>query len=63
MKNESGIDAVALSGGVFQNVVLVNMIKRVFAGSELKLFWNTKVPPNDAGIALGQVYSYLLKSR
>ena len=63
MKNESGIDAVALSGGVFQNVVLVNMIKRVFSSSELKLFWNEKVPPNDAGIALGQVYSYLLRSR
>ncbi len=63
MKNESSIDAVALSGGVFQNVVLVNMIKRVFSGSELKLFWNEKVPPNDAGIALGQVYSYLLRSR
>ncbi len=63
MKNESGIDAVALSGGVFQNVVLVNMIKRVFSGSSFKLFWNEKVPPNDAGIALGQVYSFLLKSR
>jgi len=63
MKNESGIDAVALSGGVFQNVVLVNMIKRVFSSSEFTLFWNEKVPPNDAGIALGQVYSYLLKSR
>ena len=63
MKKESGIDSVALSGGVFQNVVLVNMIKRVFSGSDFKLFWNEKVPPNDAGIALGQVYSFLLKSR
>jgi len=54
---------VALSGGVFQNVVLVNMIKRVFSESSFKLFWNEKVPPNDAGIALGQVYSFLLKSR
>lgn len=63
MKSEFGIDEVALSGGVFQNVVLVNMIKRVFSGSDFKLFWNEKVPPNDAGIALGQVYSYLLKSR
>ncbi|MBC8382356.1 MAG: carbamoyltransferase HypF [Candidatus Cloacimonetes bacterium] len=63
MKKESGIDSVALSGGVFQNVVLVNMIKRVFYGSDFKLFWNEKVPPNDAGIALGQVYSFLLKSR
>ena len=63
MKKESGIDSVALSGGVFQNVVLINMIKRVFSGSDLKLFWNEKVPPNDTGIALGQVYSYLLKSR
>jgi len=63
MKSEFGIDEVALSGGVFQNVVLVNMIKRVFSGSELTLFWNEKVPPNDAGIALGQVYSYLLRSR
>ncbi|MBN2018488.1 MAG: carbamoyltransferase HypF, partial [Candidatus Cloacimonetes bacterium] len=63
MKQETGIDAVALSGGVFQNVVLVNMIKRVFAGRDFRLFWNEKVPPNDAGIALGQVYAYLLKSR
>ncbi len=63
MKIESGIDTVALSGGVFQNVVLVSMIKRIFSGSELTLFWNEKVPPNDAGIALGQVYSYLLRSK
>ena len=63
MKSESGIDSVALSGGVFQNVVLINMIKRVFANSDFTLYWNENVPPNDAGIALGQVYSYLLKSR
>ena len=44
-----GFRTVVLSGGVFQNVLLVNMIR---SRIEVRTHW--RVPPNDGGIALGQ---------
>ena len=57
----SNIKDVALSGGVFQNSVLVKMVYKRFTHDEFRLYFNEKVPPNDAGVALGQLYSYLLE--
>jgi len=54
------MDNISFSGGVFQNGVLVNLIRKKFSESEFQLFFNERVPPNDAGIALGQMYGYLL---
>jgi hydrogenase maturation protein HypF len=45
---------VALSGGVFQNLLL---LERTVARLELRGFRvlvHSRVPPNDAGISLGQ---------
>jgi len=46
-----GAQRVVLSGGVFQNALLLEMI-----GASLgsRLWINHKVPPNDGGISLGQ---------
>jgi hydrogenase maturation protein HypF len=54
VRDATGLEAVALSGGVFQNLLL---LERTVARLELKGFRvlvHSRVPPNDAGISLGQ---------
>ena len=46
------LDTVVLSGGVFQNELLLEDIKELFASVEV--WTNHLVPPNDGGISLGQ---------
>jgi len=48
------LHAVALSGGVFQNELLLGMLKSLFAPTGLQIWTNHAVPPNDGGISLGQ---------
>jgi hydrogenase maturation protein HypF len=48
------LDTVALSGGVFQNEMLLEDIKGNLKDSGLQLWTNLSVPPNDGGISLGQ---------
>ncbi len=48
-----GLDTVVLSGGVFQNDLLLHDIKTMLDGA-LQLWTNHAVPPNDGGISLGQ---------
>ena len=63
IKHEFEINKISFSGGVFQNSLLVNLIIQKFSKSDFQIFFNEQVPPNDAGIALGQVYGYLLNNR
>ena len=49
-----GLDTVILSGGVFQNELLVEDLKTMLHHQPLKLWTNHAVPPNDGGISLGQ---------
>jgi hydrogenase maturation protein HypF len=54
VRDATGLEAVALSGGVFQNLLLLT---RTVARLELEGFRvlvHSRVPPNDAGISLGQ---------
>jgi hydrogenase maturation protein HypF len=48
------VDRVVLSGGVFQNQVLLADVKSILASSRLEIWTNRQVPPNDGGISLGQ---------
>jgi len=48
------IDLVVLSGGVFQNELLLEEIKRRMQTLGLEIWTNNAVPPNDGGISLGQ---------
>ena len=48
------LDTVVLSGGVFQNELLLEDLKSLQAGSGLQIWTNRAVPPNDGGISLGQ---------
>jgi hydrogenase maturation protein HypF len=49
-----GMDTVVLSGGVFQNELLLEDIRALFLPQGLEIWTNHAVPPNDGGISLGQ---------
>jgi len=46
---------VCLSGGTFQNPVLVTVVRQRLARLGLEVFIHRRVPPGDGGLALGQV--------
>jgi hydrogenase maturation protein HypF len=54
LHQETGLEEVALSGGVFQNVALLARVVPLLQGAGLNVYTHHCVPPNDAGIALGQ---------
>lgn len=47
-------DTVVLSGGVFQNQLLLEDLSTELKQSRLKIWTNREVPANDGGISLGQ---------
>ena len=51
----SGEQGVALSGGCFQNRVLTEMSVERLQALGLQPLWHRMVPPNDAGLAFGQL--------
>jgi hydrogenase maturation protein HypF len=51
----AGQDRVALSGGCFQNRRLTERTVRRLQAEGFRPYWHQRVPPNDGGIALGQV--------
>ena len=56
LRAETGIDRVALSGGVFQNVLLAPPGPGgARPARHLQVLTHRLVPPNDGGLALGQV--------
>lgn len=54
-----GIERVALSGGCFQNRYLTERTVRRLEADEFRPYWHQRVPPNDGGIALGQIAAAL----
>lgn len=50
---------VVFSGGVFQNRVLSNKLILELQKRKIEFYFHNKIPPNDGGIALGQVGAYL----
>ncbi len=53
---KTGIKKVMLSGGVFQNMLILNGIRQKLRKRGLEPFSHREVPTNDAGISLGQAY-------
>jgi hydrogenase maturation protein HypF len=51
----AGIEKVVLSGGCFQNRLLTELTVLKLRDAGFKPFWHQRVPPNDGGIALGQL--------
>lgn len=51
----TGIRIVALSGGVFQNALLLGLVLGGLRAKGFEVITHRHVPPNDGGIALGQL--------
>jgi hydrogenase maturation protein HypF len=51
---QAGLERVALSGGCFQNVVLLEGVIHRLRGAGHQVYWHQRVPTSDGGLALGQ---------
>jgi hydrogenase maturation protein HypF len=51
---DRGTTAVALSGGTFQNMLLLNQVVRFLEEKGFEIYRHRRVPANDGGLALGQ---------
>ncbi|HEY3973996.1 MAG TPA: carbamoyltransferase HypF [Candidatus Sulfotelmatobacter sp.] len=54
MSAANEIDTIVLSGGVFQNELLLEDFENAVSGQSVQVWTNHAVPPNDGGISLGQ---------
>ena len=54
IKTQKGIDEVALSGGVWQNMTLLRTTIPLLLNEGFTVYLHRKVPTNDGGVALGQ---------
>jgi hydrogenase maturation protein HypF len=54
LRERSGLGTVALSGGVFQNLLLLNGVVQLLEHDGFRVLVHARVPPNDGGISLGQ---------
>ena len=50
---------VVLSGGVFQNATLLNLLIQKFSQNGIKFHLHKNTPTNDSGVALGQLMAHL----
>ncbi len=57
-KEKFQIDAIGLSGGVFQNKVLVEKIFKLAARNNLTFFLPKEIPVNDGGLSYGQIIEF-----
>lgn len=51
----AGVASVALTGGCFQNAYLTERAVARLRAEGFRPYWHQRVPPNDGGIALGQI--------
>jgi hydrogenase maturation protein HypF len=54
IRDKTGVQNVCLSGGSFQNVFLLENLKRKLEAEGLNVFAHSEVPCGDGGLSLGQ---------
>lgn len=54
VSNDTGIRKIVLSGGVFNNDIILNRMISTLEENHLTVYTHTKVPTGDGGICLGQ---------
>lgn len=54
IREERQLDRVVLSGGVFQNAILLSGLIHRLENQHFRVYTHQQVPPNDGGISLGQ---------
>jgi hydrogenase maturation protein HypF len=54
LRSSTGVRTVALSGGVFQNVLLLDLTVDALERNGFRVLTHSRVPTNDGGISLGQ---------
>ena len=54
LRDATGLEVVALSGGVFQNLLLLERTVTGLERTGFRVLVHSRVPPNDGGISLGQ---------
>ena len=55
IRQETGINSVVLSGGLFQNSYILRKSENLLQNKQFDLYTHSRVPSNDGGIALGQL--------
>lgn len=55
-RDAHGIGVAGLTGGVFQNMLLLELTKEMLENRGFKVLIHSEVPPNDGGVSLGQAF-------
>jgi len=59
-RDRTGLDTVALSGGVLQNRLIHDGLTTQLTARGLRVLVHHQVPPNDGGLSLGQAWAGVL---
>ena len=62
-REQTGLNVVALSGGVFQNRLLLVQLVELLEEMDFQVYINRRVPPNDGGLSLCQLVVAASKCR
>ncbi|MEJ7578560.1 MAG: carbamoyltransferase HypF [Pyrinomonadaceae bacterium] len=54
IRDKRGLNRVVLSGGIFQNMLLLRQTCGLLKSADFQIFTHSHVPTNDGGISLGQ---------
>jgi hydrogenase maturation protein HypF len=56
LRRRTGMNRLALSGGVFQNMLLTDLLLPALSDEGFEVYTHRLLPPGDGGLAVGQVY-------
>jgi hydrogenase maturation protein HypF len=56
MREQTRVNRIALSGGVFQNMLLRELLIPLLRRDGFEVYLNERLPPGDGGLSVGQVY-------